>query len=124
MDMDVVFYGALTLTVFLVLALLLAPIILRPSPGARRIMELVQSNRPDERKVGNRERMQEAILSLAKGLRIRLGLAMDARVKEQLLSAGVRSSGGMNAYSASRILGPVAGLIGWSFIPTHTVFWA
>ena len=66
--MDLVFYVAFMLTVFLVLALLLAPVLLRPSPGARRIMEMVKSNRPDERSVGSKERLQEAILSMARGL--------------------------------------------------------
>jgi tight adherence protein C len=122
--MDVIFYPALTLTVFLVVALLLAPIILRPSPAARRIMEMVQSNRPDKRNVSRQERMQEAILSMARGLRIRFGLAADERVKQQLLSAGIRSSRGMNAYFASRILGPLSGLICGSFIRSNTLFWA
>ena len=104
--MDLVFYIALTLTVFLIVALLLAPVILRPSPAARRMLEMVRSNRPDERNVGSKERMQETILSMARNLRVRFGLAEDEKVKQQLLSAGVRTSRGMNAYSASRILGP------------------
>ncbi len=102
--MGLVFYIALTLTVFLVLALLLAPVILRPSPAARRIMEMVQSNRPDVRNVGTKERMQETILSMAKAVRVRFGLTEDERVKQQLLSAGLKSSRSMNAYFASRIL--------------------
>jgi len=122
--MDVVFYIALTLTVFLVLALLAAPVLLRPTPAARRIMEMVKSNRPDERNVGSQERMREAILSLARSLRVRFGLAEDEKVKEQLLSAGVRSSRGMNAYFASRILGPLLGIVCGSFIQSHTLFWA
>ncbi len=48
--MDPVFYFALTFTVFLVFALMLAPVILRPSPAARRMLEMVRSNRPDEQK--------------------------------------------------------------------------
>ena len=122
--MDVVFYIALTLTVFLVLALLAAPVLLRPTPAARRIMEMVKSNRPDERNVGSQERMRETILSLARGLRVRFGLAEDAKVKQQLLIAGIRSSGGMNAYFASRILGPLLGIVCGSFIQSHTLFWA
>jgi hypothetical protein len=47
--MDPVFYFALTFTVFLVFALIFAPVLLRPSPAARRMMEMVRSNRPDER---------------------------------------------------------------------------
>lgn len=122
--MDLVFYVAFTLTVFLVVALLLAPVLLRPSPGARRIMEMVQSNRPDERSVGNKERLQETILSIARGLRMRLGLAEDEKVKQQLLSAGLRSSRSATAYFASRIIGPLIGLVCGSLIHTNTVFWA
>jgi tight adherence protein C len=122
--MGPIFNIALTLTVFLVLALLLAPVLLRPSPAARRILEMVQSNRPDERRVGSKERIQESILSLARSLRVRFGLAEDEKVKQQLLSAGIRSSRGMNAYFASRILGPLMGLVCGSLIPTNTIFWA
>ncbi len=122
--MDTVFYAALTFTVFLVLALLLAPVILRPSPAARRIMEMVQSNRPDIRNVGSKERVQEAILSMARAVRVRFGLAEDEKVKQQLLSAGLKSSRSMNAYAASRIVGPMLGIAGGSLIRTNTVFWA
>jgi tight adherence protein C len=122
--MDPVFYFALTFTVFLVFALIFAPVLLRPTPAARRMLEMVRSNRPDERSVGSKERMQEAVLSMARGLRIRLGITEDEKVKQQLLSAGIRSSGGMNAYLASRFAGPVLGLVCGSLIRTNTVFWA
>src|SRR5271163_1655650 len=122
--MGPVFYVALTFTVFLVLALLLAPVILRPSPAARRIMGMVQSNRPDVRNVGTKERIQETILSMARALQVRFGLAEDEKVKQQLLSAGLKSSRSMNAYFASRILGPLLGLVCGSLIHTNTVFWA
>jgi tight adherence protein C len=122
--MDLVFYVALMLSVSLVLVLLVAPIVLRPSPAARRIMEMVQSKRPDERTVGTKERLQEKILAIARGMRVRFGLAEDEKTKQQLLGAGVRTSQGMSLYSASRILGPLSGLVCGSLIHTNTVFWA
>ena len=122
--MDLVYYIALTLTVFLVFAMLLAPLILRPSPAARRMLQMVRSNRPDERNVGSKERLQEGILSMARDLRIRFGLAADDKVKQRLLSAGIRTSRGLNAYSASRILGPLLGLVCGSLIHTNTIFCA
>jgi tight adherence protein C len=122
--MSPIFYIALTLTLFLVLALLLAPVILRPSPAAKRILEMVQSTRPDQRSVGNKERVQEMILSMAKGLRARFGFAEDEKVKQQLLSAGLRSSGSVNAYFASRVIGPLMGVVSGSLIHTNTIFWA
>jgi tight adherence protein C len=57
-------------------------------------------------------------------LRVRFGLAEDEKVKQQLLSAGLKSSRSMNAYFASRILGPLLGLVCGSLIHTNTVFWA
>jgi tight adherence protein C len=122
--MNLVYYIALTLTLFLVFAMLLAPVILRPSPAARRILQMVRSNRPDERKVSDKERLREAILSMARGLRVKFGLSVDERVRQQLLSAGIRTSGGMNAYSASRVIGPLLGLVCGSLIQTNTIFWA
>src|ERR1700689_3153152 len=122
--MDLVYYFALTFTVFLVFALIFAPVILRPSPAARRMLEMVRSNRPDERNISGKERMQEAVLSLAKSLRIRVGMTEDEKTKQQLLSAGIRTNEGMNTYFASRFAGPVLGLVSGSLIHSNTVFWA
>ncbi len=88
------------------------------------MLEMVQSTRPDERSVGTKERLQRTILSMAKGMQARLGLTEDEKVKQQLLSAGIKSSQSMNAYSASRFVGPVIGLVCGSLIRTNTVFWA
>jgi tight adherence protein C len=109
--MSQIFYIAVMFTVFLFLALLLAPAILRPSPAARRMLEMVQSTRPDERRIGTKERVQGLIVSIAKGLQARLGLTEDEKTKQQLLSAGVRGSRSMTAYAASRFIGPVIGLV-------------
>ena len=122
--MSLILYVAVMITVFLFLALMLAPVILRPSPAARRMMEMVQSTRPDERSVGNKERVQRTILSMAKDLQSRLGLTEDGRIKQQLLSAGLKSSRSISVYSASRVIGPVIGLICGSLIRSNTVFWA
>ncbi len=122
--MSIVFLSAFGLTVFLVLALVIAPALMRPSPAARRILEMVQSSRPDQRKVGTKERLQVKILSMANSVRIRLGLAEDEQLKQQLFSGGIKTSRGANAYLTSRFLGPVIGLALGSLIPTNTVFWS
>lgn len=119
-----VFYIAVMLTVFLLLALLLAPALLQPSPAAKRILEMVQSTRVDRRTVGTRERMVEIILSMATGLRGRFGLAVDGEVKQRLLSAGIKSQRSIDAYSASRFIGPLSGVVLGTLMPSNTVFWA
>ena len=122
--MNLIYYIAFALTFFLLAALLLAPVILRPSPAARRMLEMAQSTRPDVRSVGYKERIQRTILSMATALQARLGLTEDEKVKQQLLSAGIKGSRSINAYAASRFIGPVIGLVCGSLIRSNTVFWA
>jgi tight adherence protein C len=122
--MNLIYYIAFALTFFLLAALLLSPVILRPSPAARRMLEMARSTRPDVRSVGYKERIQRTILSIATALQARLGLTEDEKVKQQLLSAGIKSSRSMNAYAASRFIGPVIGLVCGSLIRSNTVFWA
>jgi hypothetical protein len=70
--MSIVLYIALTLTVFLVLALLLAPLVPKPSTAAKRIRDVVKSTRPDKRKMRIGERTRDLILSMADSLRSRM----------------------------------------------------
>jgi tight adherence protein C len=122
--MDQFFYIALALTVFLALALFLAPVILRPSPAAQRILKMVQSTRSDRRTIRSKERAQEAILSVGRSLRARFGLAEDEKLKQRLLSAGLKSSQSINLYFTSRLVGPLLGVGCGSFIHQNTIFWA
>lgn len=121
--MNLIFYIALMVTVFLILALLLAPVILNPSPAAQKILEMVQSNRPDRRRVGLKERASDSILSVARVLRSRFGLADDDKLKQRLLAAGLRNSQSTNTYFTIRILLPIVGLITGSFFHHNTAFW-
>src|ERR1700744_2976675 len=124
MDLSQLFYIALTLTVFLVVSLLAAPVVFRPSLAARRMLAMVESTRPDERHVGQKERLQGTILSIAKGLQARGGLAEDERLKDQMRGAGLTTTGSMNAYVASRVICPFIGLLCGSLIHANTLFWA
>ena len=119
-----IFYIALMLTIFLLLALLLGPALLKPSPAARRILAMVQSTRADRRTIGTKERLADMILSTGTRLRSQMGLVVDDTLKQRLLSAGVKSAQATNAYSASRFVGPVAGMALGSLIHSNTVFWA
>jgi tight adherence protein C len=124
MDLSQLFYIAITVTVFLIVSLLAAPVVLRPSLAARRMLEMAQSTRPDQRSVGQKERLQATILSIAKSMQARFGLAEDEVLKEQMRGAGLTGSGSMNAYVASRVIGPCIGLACGSLIRSNTIFWA
>ncbi len=121
--MDIGLYLALTITVAFVLALLFAPVVMKPSPAAKRMLEAVQSNRPDLRKVSGKERTREAILAAARAVRARFGLAEDAKVKQRLRSAGIKSSYGMDVYLASRMISPLIGVVCGSLLRSNTFFW-
>jgi tight adherence protein C len=124
MDLSQLLYPAITLTVFLVISLLAAPVLLRPPLAARRMLAIARSARPDERRVGQKERLQGTILSIAKGLQARVGLAEDEKLKEQLRRGGITSSGSMNAYIASRVIGPFIGLLSGSLLHSNRLFFA
>src|ERR1700749_1671881 len=70
-----VFYIAMGSTVFLLVALLLAPVLLRPARAARRMLEKAQSTRPDVRNVRFKEQLRGQIISVAEGLQSKVGLA-------------------------------------------------
>jgi tight adherence protein C len=122
--MGLVFYIAMGSTVFLLVALLLAPVLLRPSRAARRMLEKAQSTRPDIRNVRFKEQLRGQIIAAAEGLQSRIGLGEAEQTKQKLLAAGIRSLQGRNAYNASRFLVPAMGVACGSLIRSNTVFWA
>jgi tight adherence protein C len=68
--------------------------------------------------------MVEMILAAASALRGRFGLAVDDKLKQRLLSAGIKKPQSMSAYSASRFIGPLIGIGLGCLIRSNTVFWA
>ncbi len=111
------------LTMFCVLSLLGSAWLLRPSQGARRMVELVRSNRPDRRTVGTAEALRERALSAVKNLRARLGLAENARLKKRLDEAGLRSHRAHELFYLVQCLLPIAGAAAALLIEHTLLFW-
>ena len=120
--MQMILYIAIAVMAFSVLALLAAPMVLRPTPEAERMLSLVQSKRPDTRRVRNKEHVQEGLLKVAGGLRARLGLAENKKLKERLFTAGLRQPGTPEAFFAVQCVLPLAGAFAASFSPSNTFF--
>jgi len=108
--------------VFLVLALLIAPVVLAPSPAARRILEMVESTRPDRRRIGAKERIKDSILSIGISLRTKFGFVADDKLRDRLLAAGLRGRGDTEAYRSSRFLLPLAGIAVGVALPHSSIF--
>ena len=121
--MQMIFFVGIAVFVFSAIALLAAPVLLRPSPEAERILEVVQSNRPDRRKIKQKEHIQEGILKTARELRARLGLAENTKLKERLFNAGLREAGTPDAFFAAQCITPLIGGFAGSFLPDNTMFW-
>jgi tight adherence protein C len=121
--MEVVLYLAITFTIFLAIALLSAPVVLRPSPEAQRILEVVTSNRADRRTIRGKEVITDGILKAGRDLRARLGLAENVKLKKRLLEAGLRDKSTLDIFFAVQLACPLLGCFAGSFIPDNTAFW-
>ena len=121
--MDLIFYIALAVTVAFVLALLLAPLFLRPARHERRILDVIKSDRPDQRKISDKERVKEKILAIARAFHARIGFSGDDKLKQKFLSAGLRGGNKMDVYLTSRFLVPLAGIAAGSFMPSNPFTW-
>lgn len=119
--MPVIFYVILGLIIFGIVAILLTPNLFRPSPEAQRILDVVKSDRPDQRTIGGKEQLQIRLLGLATELRVRLGLAENPALKARLAMAGIRGTASTDIFFASQFLMPAAGAVIGSLIGSNTV---
>ncbi len=120
--MDVAFLFAASFTVFCTVLLLWVPLLLRPTPGAERLLRIVQSKRQDRRTVGRRERLTERLLGWARLCRRRLGLADNAQSTRRLVEAGLRGHRATDTFFAVQGLGLFCGGALGSLIPGNTFF--
>jgi tight adherence protein C len=113
----------IAMTVFCTIVLLMVPMLLRPSPEAQRILDLVKSNRPDLRTVRPKEQAQDKLLQMARDLRGRLGLADNPKLQTRLIAAGMRDASSADIFFAAQFLTPLVAAFLGSFIPQNTLFW-
>ena len=121
--MTTIFYMALAFTIFCMVALLMAPILLRDSPETQRVIDVVKSNRLEERVAIGEDKLKDKILAVAHALRVKLGFSENPKLAERFLTAGMRGKTTSDMFFAAQFLTPVLGLIAGSFIPVNTVFW-
>jgi tight adherence protein C len=119
--MEIIFYTALSLTLCSLFALLATPLFFRPAPGARRMLEVVRSTRVDQRRIGDKERTEQALLAIARSLRAWLGFADDTKLKQRFISAGLRAGNQTEVYFACRLLCPLAGVVAGSLVHGNPV---
>ena len=121
--MQLIFYFALTCTVFCLVALLMAPMLLKPAPEVQRVLDVTASKITEKRQVLGEEELREKLLSLAQALRSKLGFSENAKLNERFVQAGLRKPGTSDAFFAAQFLTPLVLAFAGSFIPDNTLFW-
>lgn len=121
--MNIILLVGVGLCAFLVIALLTAPILMRPSLAERRMHSLIHATRRDARRIGPREAMREGILSIATSFRARVGLGENKEMADRLQSAGLRGARTSDLYFVARFLCPLIGVIAGSFLLNTSYFW-
>jgi tight adherence protein C len=113
--------ASIVITAFFANALIIVLFMTRPSRQAKRIFDLTrgQVSLIDEPK----ESAFHGGLRALRFLRTQLGLHDNEKLKERFIAAGLRSPGDADVYFAIRLLGPLAAVIGGSFIKNNMFMW-
>ena len=117
------YYVALAFTLFSVSALILIPVMLKTSTVDQRVLEVVTSTRPDQRKLGLRERLERVLLSMSRALRLSLKVTANSKSELLLQSAGIRGAAAPDLYLAAQLLTPLTAAFLASFTSNNTLFW-
>lgn len=117
--MEMLYRLMLTATLSCSAALLLYFLLqMRTSRAARRLVQLT-AMRP-ARNPSSAKAVGKRLMESANSLRSRLGVAGNESLAKRFASAGMRKPESMEIYLTVRILAPVAGMIGGTFIHPHT----
>jgi tight adherence protein C len=119
--LDLIFYIALGTTLFCGLGLLASlALTLQARATNVRVLEVGRGLAV----AGNqKKRLKGQLFSLLRGLRARIGISEDAKLRERFIAAGIRGTQAVETYFAAKMLGPVAGIMAGSFIPKSTFVW-
>jgi len=112
------------LTVFVALSAVMVLLLMRPSSGTRRLMEVTRAPlRLTGQRQNSGKRLTRFLLGAARSVRTRMGFSQDEKLRQKLLAAGLRESSAVEIYFAARVLAPVLGLLAGTFIRENTFFW-
>jgi len=119
--MRVLFIICVELAAFSAVVLTMLFTMLRPSREARRLAGLAHTGfLPD---VPFRRRRWTDMASVFRFLRTHLGLKETDKLRQRLIAAGHPEPGAADVYFGMQILGPLAAILGASFIAQNMVLW-
>ncbi len=116
--MNLAFDLALGSTIFCVLGLLFSlPAAGNSRSASHRMLEVTRAAAiPEKRK---NAQIDERLLRVLRAIRGRLGISEDDKLRGRFIAAGLKSSQSIERYFAARMLLPVAGILGGSFMQAN-----
>lgn len=121
--MDLIFYFAFGAMLFCMTFFAISLVSSTGSSSTRRVREVTTTVQQIKQRTTAGQRMTQSLLRMARGVRIRIGLAESENLRQRFISAGLRGTGPIETYFALRMLGPVAAIAAGSFIPGNTFLW-
>ena len=121
--MPIIFYLAIAFTIFCTLALLMAPMLLKPAPEVQRVFDVTASKQLATRDILGDEQLREKLLNMAQALRAKLGFGENAKLNRRFTQAGLRAPGTSDTFFAAQFLTPLVLAFAGSFIGDNTLFW-
>ncbi|HWF67066.1 MAG TPA: hypothetical protein VN670_07170, partial [Acidobacteriaceae bacterium] len=121
--MDLIFYFAFGAMLFCMTFFAISLVSSTGSSSTRRVREVTTTVQQIKQRTTAGQRMTQSLLRIARGVRIRIGLAESENLRQRFISAGLRGTGPIETYFALRMLGPVAAIAAGSFIPGNTFLW-
>ena len=112
------------LTAFFATALLCVWLMTRQTPSARRVMGVTRLLPSDESGPRVSRGFQDRLFRFIGVLRERFGVNTNDKLRTRFQAAGLRNPNSVNAYFSARLLGPLAGLVLWTFFPQVPFFYA
>lgn len=114
---------ATAMMIFSVCALVVVLLLSRSSDPLRRVLYAKPPILPQEQRSNVLHRLEGAVVGLTVSVGRRVGLSANEKLQQRLRMAGRKGAAARDLFMAVRLLGPVAAILGGSFIPQNTFFW-
>lgn len=122
--MQPLFYVLSYASIFLAMALLSLLMPGRTSRViSRRVSAVLQEKRTSASRPEWSKELNQRLLASIHWVRSHLGMSESPKLVERFVRAGLRSSSYREVYLASRLVGPLVGIVAGSFIPSSKFFW-
>lgn len=117
--MELIFYVSIAATVACVIGFFLVPVLTKPSAEEARLLEWVNTGRPEAPRLRVRERLQSTLSSSIQKAKGTVGIQQDNSTIARLAIAGFRAPDAAELYFGGRILCPLVCVVVVTFLTSN-----